>query len=108
MAGTILVNDQSGLGTSTFEFDYLVERIRQAFAKDEEGFLQEIYRPLDEGGMTFVSLSQVGSDGFRAFARAARLACSRAATEEGFEHHRARWAELLHILERDPRYAAGV
>jgi hypothetical protein len=64
--------------------------------------------PLDEGGMTFISLPEVGSEGFRAFARAVRLACSRAPAEAGFEQHEKRWAELLDILERDPRNVAGV
>jgi hypothetical protein len=106
MAGTILVDDDCGLATSTIEFDYLVERIRQAFAKNDEKFMQEIYEPLDEGGMTFISLTDTGVDGFRAFVRAAKQACSRAAAEEGFAQHRKQWTELLEILERDPRCPA--
>lgn len=107
MAGTILVDDDSGLATSTVEFDYLVERIRHAFTKDDERFLQQIYEPLDEGGMTFISLTDTGVEGFRAFVRAAKQACSRAATEEGFAQHRKQWADLLDILERDPRCPVG-
>lgn len=106
MAGTILVGEKCGLATSTVEFDYLVERIRHAFTEGDEKFVQKIYEPLDAGGMTFISLSEAGVDGFRAFVRAAKQACSLAAVEDGYAQHSKHWVELLHILECDPRYAA--
>jgi hypothetical protein len=108
MAGTILVGEKSGLAMSTVEFDYLVERIRHAFNEGDEKFAQEIYEPLDAGGMTFISVAEAGVDGFRAFVRAARQACSRAATEDGYAQHSKWWGDLLCLLERDPRYAAGL
>lgn len=104
MAGTILIGEKKGLPLSTIEFDYLVERIRLAFNNVDEDFMREIYEPLDEGGMTFISLIGLNEKGFQAFAHATAQAYSQDSQEGAISKYKSRWNELLAVLADDPRY----
>jgi len=104
MAGTILISDNIGLATSTVEFDYLVERIRRAFDAGEEQLVSEIYEPLDEGGMTYISVADKGEEVFRSFGNAVMRAYSTSKSEVSFSSYKERWLELISLIKSDPRW----
>ncbi len=107
MAGSILISDQVGIALSTRDFDYLVERIRVEFPLNDRRWASEIFEPMDEGGMTFISLIDCSGDGFCSFFNAVLLAKKKAEDVEGYLFHAAQWEELLSSLRSDPRYAEG-
>jgi hypothetical protein len=107
MSGTILISEKKNLPLSTLTFDYLVERIRVAFKVDYIKYREEIYSPLDDGGMTFISLKDQEVKAFRAFCNATERAYSEASNEEGFPRYEDMWRTLLEMLKSDPRYGTA-
>jgi hypothetical protein len=108
MGGSIIVAKQNSVIMRTVYFDYLVERIRQAFPQDAEGLKAkiQIYEPFDLGGMAFIVLDNQDARGFNIFYQAAEQARSLAAREEeAFARLEPLWNELLTSLRWDPRYA---
>jgi hypothetical protein len=100
MAGAIVIAEGKALSMSGVDFEYLVEAIRGAFLDDEENFRTEIYRPLDEGGMDFISLRKQDKSGFNAFFRATQGASSKVSGVD----RKCLWDELITMLKSDPRY----
>lgn len=103
MAGTILIMGKDGLATSTVEFDYLAERIRCAFSPEEDAIVSTVFEPLDEGGMTFISTTELCKAEFQAFERAVKRAYAISMQDASFQDYKERWIELIKILDKDPR-----
>ncbi|QWT22147.1 hypothetical protein KPL74_09080 [Bacillus sp. NP157] len=104
MSGTIIFSPGHGVATSTINFDYLVERIRQSFDASDGDVISEIYDPLDQGGMTYISLADLSQEKFNAFVRAVRRAYSLAASDGSYHKFTVAWEELLAKLRADTRY----
>ncbi|WP_339385769.1 hypothetical protein [Burkholderia sp. Ac-20379] len=103
MAGTIMIAKNNMMGTSTLEFDYLVERIRAAFPVEYKSIASAVYEPLDEGGMTFISAIDLDQESYCVFSDAVHRAYKDSMREASFPLHESRWIDLLGIVENDPR-----
>lgn len=104
MAGTILLSENEGLATSTVEFDYLVDRIRNGFSAQDGAIAAMVYEPLDEGGMSFISAADLDAVSYKAFAQAVKRAYEISTKEPSFPAHKDRWIELLRMIDGDPRF----
>lgn len=105
MGGSILVAEQRGLATSTVDFDYLTTRIRQVLLGHTTAMVSKVYRALDEGGMTFISLLDLDSQEYQAFVSACEDAQKIAVEDASFTRRSGLWAQLFQILEADARYS---
>ena len=105
MAGSIFLSKELRLPVSTQQFGYLVERIRPAFDTDEQEHLREIYSPMDEGGMNFISAEHEGEAGFKALFYAVVKANSIAASEDNYGSFAPLWSDLLAKIRVDPRFS---
>lgn len=103
MAGAILVSDKNGVSLNSLDFDYIIEKIRPHFQVGEELLREEIYSPVDEGGMSFISLKEQSDEGFKAFLRATSLALEHDEREQAFSARKKSWEELVMMLRADPR-----
>jgi hypothetical protein len=104
MSGSILIRDKGSISLGSSIFDYLIEKIRASFHKDEEKYKNEIYRPFDEGGMPFISVKDQNIEGFFAFCRATERAYGEASKERSFPTYETVWRNLLDLLKSDSRY----
>jgi len=104
MAGSIFVSSETLLSLSSVQFDYLVEKIRAVALEVDKTYWSQIFEPMDEGGMSFISLEQQDISGFSVFCSAVTLAKekSEAASAEG--HYLALWNRLTTLLQQDSRY----
>lgn len=103
MAGAILLGIGNGVSLKSVDFDYIVEKIRLNFREAESAIREEIYSPVDDGGLSFISLEEQDSDGFNAFVRAASSAYEQELKAQPLSSHRFSWEELMKALESDPR-----
>ncbi|MFZ6768538.1 hypothetical protein ACO0LM_15880 [Undibacterium sp. Di26W] len=55
---------------STKQFDYLTERVRSGFSDSEKVFMGQIYSPMDDGGMMFISAESQEIEGLKVFLKA--------------------------------------
>jgi hypothetical protein len=108
MSGTILIGEKNSIPLSTVAFDRLVEKIRAEFMGDESKYMDDIYSPLDDGGMTFISLKTQNGEGFRAFCRAVDRAYKKEASEESFHKYNDIWQTLMESLKSDSRHTEAV
>lgn len=95
MAGAIIISDNEGLSLNSGDFDYLIEKIRGNFLDEEHSIRDEIYSPIDEGGMSFVSLKDRSDKEIAAFLRAAQVAYDKEARERPVSDRMALWEALL-------------
>jgi hypothetical protein len=107
MAGTILIGKKSGLAVSSIEFDYMIDRIRGAFMPGEENIRKQVFEPLDDGGMTFISAADIDAHSYHVFSRAIRRAHEKAMLEESFPKHQTAWLDLIRMTDHDPRCSAN-
>ena len=103
MAGAILLAENNGVSLNSLDFDHIIEKIRPNFRDSEDLVRDEIYSPVDDGGMSFISLKEQNSDGFNAFVRAALIAYESEISEQPLSSHRSSWDELMTALRSDPR-----
>lgn len=103
MAGAILVADKKGVSLSSVDFDYILEKTRTFFRDTEAAVRDEIFCPIDEGGMSFISMKDQGGEGFKAFLRATTLAFEQENKESPRSVHRAAWESLVQALQSDAR-----
>ena len=103
MAGAILVSEKNGVSFKSLDFDYIIEKIRAHFNSGDNVILNEIYSPVDEGGMSFISLVEQTGDGFNAFFRAASLAYGDEIRAGVLSGRKAEWDKLLIALRSDSR-----
>jgi hypothetical protein len=104
LAGAIFISKELRLPVSTREFDYLAQRIRQAFDAECQAFLQEIYSPVDDAGMNIISAENGGEAGLHAFFRAVVRARLKDSGEPGYEVYARFWNDLLALIRLDPRF----
>ena len=64
---------------------------------------EEVYGPLDEGGMDFISLQSLSKEGFSVFYDATRRAYDNELSESPDSHFKSSWNELLSSLLSDSR-----
>jgi hypothetical protein len=103
MGGTILVSKGNGFATSTVDFDYLTERIRAELMWKDPSVLTAAYEPLDDGGMTFISLEALDDESYRIFVEATKQAELKASTDASFSTRSVLWRPLREMLQRDAR-----
>lgn len=108
MAGTILISDQSIIDLSTKDFDYFSERIRADFPADKQDLAEDLFSPIDEGGMAFISLIDASEEIFSAFCTAVFAAEKRAKVEQKFPLYSSQWDRLLNALQDDSRFPRGL
>jgi hypothetical protein len=72
MAGTIIISRGVGLPTGTLLFDYLGENIRARLQSTGQSVIAKAYEPMDEGGMTFITLDELDPLEFAQFLNAVR------------------------------------
>ncbi len=103
MGGTILVSKGNGFATNTVDFDYLAERIRAELMTKHPLVLTAAYEPLDDGGMTFLSLEALDGESYRIFVEATKQAEFKASTNASFSTRATLWRQLHDMLQRDAR-----
>jgi hypothetical protein len=103
MAGAILVSENIGVSLNSLDFDHIIEKIRPFFSVGKDVFRDEIYNPVDEGGMSFITLVEQSEDGFIAFFQAATTAYQNELQERPLSARRGAWEELMQALRSDPR-----
>ncbi len=103
MGGTILVSKGNGFPTSTVDFDYLAGRIRAELMTKHPSVLTAAYEPVDDGGMTFLSLEALDGVSYCIFVEATEQAELKASTDASFSTRSTLWRQLLDMLQRDAR-----
>ncbi len=112
MAGYIHITDDIGLSMSSISFNAIVEFPRKFFDSNSKEVEVEIYEPIDEGGMNFISLAEQDIEGFMVFYQAINLAYEESRKlgycgnldKQFFEMVMNTWKELLDLLKADPRF----
>lgn len=103
MAGAILVSAKNSLSFNSLDFDHIIEKIRPHFRDVDELVRAAIYSPVDEGGMSFISLKEQSTDGFNAFLQAAALGLESDLREQPLSARKNSWDALMAMLRADPR-----
>ncbi len=104
MAGSIIVSKELRFPVSSLQFDYLAERIRAGFDFEGQAYLKEIYSPMDEGGMDFISVKNENEAAFKSFVLAVLKAKEAASTEDSYATFGGLWEGLLAKIRLDERY----
>lgn len=104
MAKAILVSQGVTIPLSTFGFFYLIDKIRKEFLPEQVATADNIFRPHDEEGMPFISLKEVGVEGFRVFVSAAQRANFAAQKDDNYSELQKIWTELFDFLSEDARF----
>ena len=105
MSGTIIIAEKNMLDMNTLAFDHIVEKVRPHFDSFNSPAMNRAYEPMDQGGMTFIDLSEASQNDFRDFCRAttqAKLMCSQNAPTP----YDVWWDRLWALLSKDPRFDA--
>lgn len=108
----ISISAESGWDGSGGVFDCIVEATRGLFSKEDEVCKEEIYRPLDEQGQSFIALDAVPSRCFNVFYKKCKIAMDNfSESDRGRlvppEHVAGilwNWGEVLRLMREDPRY----
>ncbi|MFZ6759284.1 hypothetical protein ACO0K9_18930 [Undibacterium sp. Ji50W] len=103
MAGTIFVSKDVRVSVSTNQFDYFTERVRSGFSDSEKVFMGQIYSPMDDGGMMFISAESQDIEGFNIFLKAVQKARKKSASEKNYSVYQVLWDELESKILSDPR-----
>lgn len=74
MAGAIVVSEHNGLSLNSVDFDYIAERIRRNFPKGYQELSDDIFSPMDEGGLSFISLIECNDRAIAVFQEAVEAA----------------------------------
>lgn len=94
-----------GFATSTVDFDYLTERIRAELRSKHPLVAKTAYEPVDEGGMTFLSLEGLDSESFHFFLEATKQAEAKASADASYPKRSRLWRQLSDALWKDARLA---
>jgi len=113
MAGFIFINDDDGLSVNSMTFNAIAEFTRPFFATTDKVYIDEVYAPLDEGGMDMLSLADQNVIGFNAYFRGISRAyneCLKAGkcgqlADNYFDMVMKSWSELIELLENDSRFS---
>jgi hypothetical protein len=104
MAGTILVSEGHSLPTDSFTYHFIVEKTRPHFLAEEQHILKKIYHGEDDAALMFISVRDVDKNDFNIFYRATKEGYQKALIDYPETTKTVAWAELLDILQADPRY----
>ncbi len=104
MGGSVVVCEGGSATMSTLQFVAIAEAIRLQFSEDEVEVMKEVFSPMDEGEMTFISAMELPQVEFAAFAAAVQKAHD--AWQQGGQIMVGEdiWQELLDAISSDPRY----
>lgn len=103
MAGAIIIADKRGVSMSGLAFQHIIGAIRPIIRARDEPLAEQIWEPIDEGGMDFVSLEFLDRDSYRVFCESVRDASERDLKANPDSVFRSTWGELLDSLSTDPR-----
>lgn len=112
MSGYVHITHDTGLSMSTISFNAIVEFPRRYFDSSLKELESQIYEPVDEGDMDFISLIEQDSEGFMAFYKALSTAYAESEKtgkcgnldSQFFEMVMVTWKQLLDLLESDSRF----
>lgn len=112
MAGFIHIKDEKGLSVGSIAFNAIAEFTRPYFKEADKKHIQEIYSPIDEGGMDMISLAEQDTQGFNAYYNGIHEAyndCIRSKKcgdlgDQYFYMVMDSWKELIELLEKDERF----
>ncbi|WP_124922062.1 hypothetical protein [Burkholderia stagnalis] len=103
MAGSIVISKDVRVPVSTSQFDYLVSRIGDQFGLSDIWVKDEVYLPMEEGGMSFISTESLNSNGLSIFLTAVTRARTASQAEESFPLYENVWDQLIDKLRQDTR-----
>lgn len=103
MAGSIIISKDVRVPVSTSQFDYLVGRIGDQFDSSGMRVKDEVYLPMEGGGMTFISTESLDSNGLAIFLAAVMRARTASQVEESFPLYENVWNQLIEKLRQDAR-----
>jgi hypothetical protein len=106
MAGSIFISKELRLPVSTRQFDYLVKHLADAFLSEEQNIREQVFRPLEEGGMDFITAEGLSESEFGRFCAAVDRANRHAHSEKEFPVYQQLWDELLKRIHADIRFSA--
>jgi hypothetical protein len=103
MAGSIVISRNARVPMSTGQFDYLVSRIGDQFDSSDVWVKNEVYLPLGEGGMRFISAESLNSNELAIFSTAVMRARIASQDEGSFLLYESVWNQLIEKLRQDAR-----
>lgn len=105
MAGSIIIAPGKGVALNSQGFDLIVSAIRKKLIVSAPDVIEDIFDPLDSGGMTFISVSASTPSEFMHFYEAAKSAFSEwnQSSQGAFPE----WQELIEKLAADERHKNG-
>ncbi|WP_159082888.1 hypothetical protein [Burkholderia mayonis] len=103
MAGSIVIFKDIRVPVSTSQFDYLVSRIGDWFDSSDIWVKDEVYLPMEEGEMSFISTESLNSNGLSIFLTAVTRARTASQAEESFPLYENVWDQLVEKLRQDTR-----
>lgn len=107
MAGAIFISDEIRLPLSSQQLGYLTARIRAEFGSQDQAYLEEIYSPMDDEGMSFISCQNLDVAGCMVFFEAVTKAKNRAQSEDVSAVFGPLWDNLLAKIRLDPRFSSS-
>ncbi|VWB21972.1 hypothetical protein [Burkholderia diffusa] len=103
MAGSIVISKDVRVPVSTSQFDYLVSRIGDQFGLSDIWVKDEVYLPMEEGGMSFISTESLNSNELSIFLTAVMRARTASQDEGSFLLYEGVWNQLVEKLRQDAR-----
>lgn len=103
MVGSIVISKDVRVPVSTSQFDYLVSRIGDQFDSSDMGVKNEVYLPVEEGGMSLISTESLNSNELAIFSTAVMRARAASQAEESFLLYENIWNQLVEKLRQDAR-----
>ncbi|WP_279610789.1 hypothetical protein [Burkholderia stabilis] len=103
MAGSVTISKDVRVPVSTIQFDYLVSRIGDQFDSSDMWVKDEVYLPMEEEGMNFISTKSLNSNGLSIFLTAVMRARAASQAEDSFPLYENVWNQLVEKLRQDTR-----
>ncbi|UXU89088.1 hypothetical protein [Burkholderia sp. S-53] len=103
MAGMIFITSERRLPLSSLQFDFVVHHLREAFLPADQAVREQVFRPLDEGGMDIISADELSVLDYRVFVTVVERAFMRAASTAGFDAREKVWNVLCEMVRNDER-----
>lgn len=107
MGGTVVVAHSRYATMSTRQFVGVAEAIRMEFSPEEDEVMREVFSPMDDGEMTFISAMELAPEAFAVFVRAVQRAHIVCRQRGNIIVNESVWQELLEAISIDPRYPRG-
>ena len=93
-----MISAKLGVSLSSTDFDDIIEKLRENFADGALSIRDAIYAPIDEGCMSFVSLTEQGDTALLAFLHAAEATYEKELESGRLFSRKASWDELMSAL----------